>query len=1317
MNPGSVGADRRTGSNLLVGQVRGNGNVSIYQQPIMDLSPPNNTARSLQLGDLSSNLRRMSMEVSNNIFGSVPQESSNLSVKYRISWSKTSNAYTITLLVPKNDLSSDTLDVGISKPPFQLIDDGTSSNTGNQTHALRMPISYLVNLSNQASTVQKQQMAPWLDRAILRGRLSDGGKALGLKPAFIAQTIAAVEESATRISSWSPPNTESVSVDIELMDGAVSFLAHVPVGKDHLFSHAQSSLQSSHHDFTYNLLSDTASSSLHTPTVPFTGDSPFLSSFSGQTNNFSKLDSQGFGNSFSTSPVNSSDIFGQPKGSLSSFDPWNSKSNGFGNEEDFLPQNLYSQNLSDNVDNFIQRGNSFGSSHSPHGQTPTNVPVSANQLFSSPMSDLRRFSSSESVSGLKQRPDPSIIVEPLLSMGFSHVECEAAVTAIRNLSFAGLSSGGKMKISGESRHVRTHSSESSIASQHQLFHPKQTQSPSRHQRQVSAESILGYVLNNGTNTSMFEHNASGSVATDNMSVNSGNIPTRDSQSAASMSSHSDQMSTLEEANGSTSWVANDGPLAQQRSPVWGNAGKLKVVKSSSSLDKRLNPEQPVESSRNEVGASRTVNMVDDLKQEYDSSPQKTVRVLDIPPDMNAFVFHCNAQTREECLHRELFGCPSGGQYGPHSKAKKGDLLFLADFSAWTVTGIFTAKTDAGLNIDKTAWNGRFPWQIKVNPWNDLRTVHIDKVNEIIGLASGSKLNMLTKDQLAQLVASKEFASCVPSHLFKVKSIPEPSLAAGATKNINNRPNVSEQSISRGSTVEGTSIAGTHGIKYTRKSSTHSTTDEHPATAMHRLKLITTWFDSLASQVLLMNELYNDKKPSSRKESKEKTILDQDILGAIASCKGQSWPLMSYSYIRQAVADIFDQWLMYCHSTASKVGILGDDHALYDTNDWTKQQSKLTAVPGKMREDVVLITNVPGSKKFICNLFLASNGSSGMSVPNSLAEVLAAKFLSEVEQISVEVRKTQLSLMKIGGEHYMKSIEDNVLGMKVTESEIMSQQGSLELPGRKMMKIEWHTKSSIAQGRPPQVQKIYKSHFDVLERSYRNQAITEDPKMSHFLTRLFVLLCRHDLIGDIKHRCQAILPRQVQKVITAHFGIAHECFASPLSNFKSYFNATLFADASSFFGSLGYFFNLLPIEGSFLVNPPFMEKGLKPTFDHIFQALENSADSNAPLSFLVVIRGPCSILNNVEKSHFCRRIVHFENCPKYAVNTLHKDTVSASRKLPKGNDDVCNMIDCSGAWTSSFNNIFIWLQNDIGYELWKPSDEKVSLISHIYSSQS
>lgn len=57
--------------------------------------------------------------------------------------------------------------------------------------------------------------------------------------------------------------------------------------------------------------------------------------------------------------------------------------------------------------------------------------------------------------------------------------------------------------------------------------------------------------------------------------------------------------------------------------------------------------------------------------------------------------------------------------------------------------------------------------------SSLRTIHIDRVNEILGLTSGSKLNMLTKDQLIKLVSSKEFAQVVPPSLYKMKPAPAP----------------------------------------------------------------------------------------------------------------------------------------------------------------------------------------------------------------------------------------------------------------------------------------------------------------------------------------------------------------------------------------------------------------------------------------------------------------------------------------------------------------------------------------------------------------
>jgi hypothetical protein len=94
------------------------------------------------------------------------------------------------------------------------------------------------------------------------------------------------------------------------------------------------------------------------------------------------------------------------------------------------------------------------------------------------------------------------------------------------------------------------------------------------------------------------------------------------------------------------------------------------------------------------------------------------------------------------------------------------------------------------------------------------------------------------------------------------------------------------------------------------------------------------------------------------------------------------------------------------------------------------------------------------------------------------------------------------------------------------------------------------------------------------------------------------------------------------------------------------------------------------------------------------------------SFLIAIRESDPILNNVKRSHFCRRILALENNSKYAVNTLYKDTCSASRKQSKVNVEHGSLLDCTGAWSSSTSSILIWLQNDFGHDVWTPSDEKV-----------
>jgi hypothetical protein len=246
---------------------------------------------------------------------------------------------------------------------------------------------------------------------------------------------------------------------------------------------------------------------------------------------------------------------------------------------------------------------------------------------------------------------------------------------------------------------------------------------------------------------------------------------------------------------------------------------------------------------------------------------------------------------------------------------------LADFSSWTVSGIFTAKCDAGLNLDPSAWGGKFPWQIRINEWTTLRTVHIDKVNEILGLAAGSKLNMLTKDQLIKLVHSKEFGPCVPSSVYKLKPAPVElmsfanALVPQNKEGVSTPPETSPKVTATLSPSDDREIrpVNTSGISNatTRQEPLTNATrpklvqavnsnDEHPSTAMHRSKLITAWFDTFSGEIVVLNELYNSKRAPQKKETKREKNISDDLSKLLKGECVEPWATLTFAHVRQAV---------------------------------------------------------------------------------------------------------------------------------------------------------------------------------------------------------------------------------------------------------------------------------------------------------------------------------------------------------------------------------------------------------------------------------
>ncbi len=82
------------------------------------------------------------------------------------------------------------------------------------------------------------------------------------------------------------------------------------------------------------------------------------------------------------------------------------------------------------------------------------------------------------------------------------------------------------------------------------------------------------------------------------------------------------------------------------------------------------------------------------------------------PLIRGFLFACTKKTEAECFQRLLFG--TSKVYAPIVvKVRKRDLLFLNNLDTNTLYGVFKAVSESGMDIQPDAWDGKYPYQVKV----------------------------------------------------------------------------------------------------------------------------------------------------------------------------------------------------------------------------------------------------------------------------------------------------------------------------------------------------------------------------------------------------------------------------------------------------------------------------------------------------------------------------------------------------------------------------------------------------------------------------
>lgn len=112
--------------------------------------------------------------------------------------------------------------------------------------------------------------------------------------------------------------------------------------------------------------------------------------------------------------------------------------------------------------------------------------------------------------------------------------------------------------------------------------------------------------------------------------------------------------------------------------------------------------------------------------------------------------------------------------------------------------------------------------------------------------------------------------------------------------------------------------------------------------------------------------------------------------------------------------------------------------------------------------------------------------------------------------------------------------------------------------------------------------------------------------------IWCIVYRYQLLGSNNHQL-GMLPN-IMKLMKVDYNLSFECFASSInSTFPNY--CSIYYDIEKYFGSVGSFFNIIPIKGTFGFNPPYQKNIINIGIERLFDFLDNTTEE---LTFIITI---------------------------------------------------------------------------------------------------
>ncbi|XP_068304997.1 uncharacterized protein [Pyrus communis] len=86
-------------------------------------------------------------------------------------------------------------------------------------------------------------------------------------------------------------------------------------------------------------------------------------------------------------------------------------------------------------------------------------------------------------------------------------------------------------------------------------------------------------------------------------------------------------------------------------------------------------------------------------------------------DFSGYIFMCNGRTKPECYLYRVFGLPAGRRE-VIEMVRPGTKLFLFDYDVKFLYGVYEATTAGKMNLERTAFGGSFPAQVRFNTYKE-----------------------------------------------------------------------------------------------------------------------------------------------------------------------------------------------------------------------------------------------------------------------------------------------------------------------------------------------------------------------------------------------------------------------------------------------------------------------------------------------------------------------------------------------------------------------------------------------------------------------